>query len=100
MVNDFKQSVYSAVKKIPRCKVATYKQIAAIIRRPKAYRAVANALAKNKNLIIIPCHRVIKSSLEIGNYRLGQRAKEKILRKEGIKIKKGKLEDTNQLYNF
>ena len=100
MASNFKKSVYSAVKKIPRGKVATYKQIAIAIKKPKACRAVASALAVNKNLIIIPCHRVIKSSLEIGGYRLGQCVKEKYLSQEGIMIKKGKLKDINQLYNF
>ena len=38
------------------------------ILQPKSYRAVANANAKNKILILVPCHRIIKSNLAIGGY--------------------------------
>lgn len=84
---EFEVKVLAAVKRISRGKVKTYKQIAKIIGRPKASRAVGNVLAKNPNLVKIPCHRVIKSSGQVGNYQKGSRQKIELLLAEGIKIK-------------
>ena len=52
-------------------KVKSYKQIAKILKNKNAYRAVASANARNPLPIIIPCHRVIRSSGDIGGYRGG-----------------------------
>lgn len=78
----FQARVFAIVKKIPRGKVLTYKEVAQKIGSPKAYRAVGNALNKNYSKDI-PCHRVIKSDGTLGGYRLGTSAKAKILKKEG-----------------
>lgn len=78
----FKQIVFEIVKKIPKGKVLTYKQVAGLAGRPKAWRAVGNILAKNYNPKI-PCHRVIRSDGKLGGYNKGRSAKEKILKKEG-----------------
>ena len=52
-------TVYEIVKRIPRGKVATYGQIAAISGSPKASRAVGYALHFNPTPGVIPCHRVV-----------------------------------------
>ncbi|MGW8185462.1 MAG: MGMT family protein [Candidatus Moraniibacteriota bacterium] len=78
----FQARVFAIVKKIPRGKVLTYKEVAQKMGSPKAYRAVGNALNKNYNKDV-PCHRVIKSDGTLGGYRLGTPAKAKILKKEG-----------------
>lgn len=78
----FQARVFAVVKKIPRGKVLTYKEVAQKIGSPKAYRAVGNALNKNYNKNV-PCHRVIKSDGTLGGFRDGSKAKEKILKKEG-----------------
>ncbi|MFL3007301.1 MAG: methylated-DNA--[protein]-cysteine S-methyltransferase [Candidatus Neomarinimicrobiota bacterium] len=52
-------------------KVKSYKQIAALLKNKNAYRSVANANARNPLPIIIPCHRVIRSSGEVGGYAGG-----------------------------
>ena len=84
-LTDFEVKVLLEVSKIPRGKVLTYKQIAERIGKPNAYRAVGNALAKNPMPIIIPCHRVIKSNGEIGNYSFGgKKNKISLLKREGI----------------
>lgn len=89
------------VKKIPKGKISTYKIIANKLGNKNLTRAIGNALAKNPHLIKIPCHRVVKSNGEIGNYQLGLAKKKKILQNEGIKIKAGKIQNfTNVLYNF
>lgn len=51
--------IYGAVKAIPKGKVATYGQIAALVGRPRAARLVGNALHANPTPIAIPCHRVV-----------------------------------------
>lgn len=53
--------IYEAVKRIPKGKVATYGQVAAMAGNPKMSRAVGNALHKNPQPGIIPCHRVVDS---------------------------------------
>ncbi len=78
----FKEDIYLAVKKIPKGKVLTYKEVAKIIGRPKAYRAVGNILGKNIDPKV-PCHRVIRSDGKIGGYRDGSAFKIKRLTEEG-----------------
>ncbi|MCX8171075.1 MAG: MGMT family protein [Candidatus Bathyarchaeota archaeon] len=62
---EFERRVLMAVIEIPRGKVSTYKRIAEKIGRPKAFRAVGNALHKNPLAPIIPCHRVVRSNGQI-----------------------------------
>ena len=64
----FFKKVLEEVSLIKFGKVKSYKQIATILKNKNAHRAVANANAKNPLPIIIPCHRVIKSSGGIGGY--------------------------------
>jgi len=91
---NFNQKVWDLTKRIPKGKVTTYKEIANRL-KTKAYRAVGRALKQNKKPIIIPCHRVIKSDGSLGGYkgRLNNKEKISLLRKEGIKIKKNKVEN-------
>ena len=64
----FQTMVWNEIKKIPKGKTITYKELAIKIGKPKAYRAVANACAKNPLLEIIPCHRVIRDDGKMGGY--------------------------------
>lgn len=73
----------SAVAKIPRGKVLTYKQVAELAGRPKAWRAVGNILNKNFNSEI-PCYRVIRSDGKLGGYNRGKKLKERLLKKENV----------------
>lgn len=75
----FEKDVYRAVLKIPLGQVRTYKWVAQKINRPKAARAVGNALNKNPYLLIIPCHRVVSSSGNIGGFALGIKKKKELL---------------------
>ncbi len=81
-MTDFQKKVYQATKKIPRGQTRSYQQIAAAIRQPKAYRAVAAALAKNGDKSV-PCHRVILSSGKLGGYNGILGGKAKLLKAEG-----------------
>ena len=83
--------MYRAIKKVPRGRVTTYKEIAKAVGAPKAFRAVGNALNKNPNLIKIPCHRVVRSNGFVGGFAVGTAEKIRILKKEGIIIKDNKI---------
>lgn len=78
----FQQKVFEVVKKIPRGKVLTYKEVASLAGNPKAYRAVGNALNANYHPDI-PCHRVVRSDGAIGGYNRGPGKKLALLEQEG-----------------
>ncbi|MFA6827692.1 MAG: methylated-DNA--[protein]-cysteine S-methyltransferase [Bacilli bacterium] len=78
----FQEQVWDALLNIPYGEVLSYKELAEKINRPKAYRAVGTAVSKNNLSIIVPCHRIIKSNGEIGNYGGGQETKIKLLKLE------------------
>jgi len=80
----FREKVFQIVKKIPRGEFLTYKMVAKLVGRPRAFRAVGNILNKNPDLKKIPCHRVIRSDGKIGGYRYGAKRKIALLKKEGI----------------
>ena len=62
----FQLKVWNYLKKIPKGKVKTYLEVAKAIGKPKAFRAVANAVGKNPYPPKIPCHRVIRSDGSLG----------------------------------
>ena len=76
---NFQVNVWRALLTIPRGGVLSYQDIAAYIGRPKALRAVANAIAINPVGYLIPCHRVIAKSGQIYRYRWGTVRKKVIL---------------------
>ena len=80
---DFQRRVWQAMQAIPYGKVCTYAQLAAQVGQPRAVRAVGNAAAANPVVIVIPCHRVIRSDGRIGNYGGGQLRKHQLLALEG-----------------
>ena len=96
----FYERVWAKIKEIPAGKVSTYKEVA-IALNSKAFRAVGTALKLNKNAPIVPCHRVINSDLDIGNYSGlgGIKKKIELLTKEGVEIKNNKI-DSKYLYKF
>jgi methylated-DNA-[protein]-cysteine S-methyltransferase len=93
----FNQRCYELLNQIPSGKVTTYKEIAKAL-GTKAYRAVGNAMAHNPNLITTPCHRVVKSTAEIGNYALGIEKKIALLEKENVRVREGKVENFEAVF--
>ncbi len=81
---EFEKKVYEATRTIPFGKVATYGQIAKAIGKPKAARAVGQALGNNPIAIVIPCHRVVASDGGLGGFTGGLHWKRKLLRHEGV----------------
>jgi len=85
---DFQKKVWLEISKVPKGKTITYKELAIKLGKPKAYRAVANACAKNPLLEIIPCHRVIREDGKMGGYngKKGVKRKKRLLKSEGVKL--------------
>ncbi len=81
---DFQLSVWSALLNIPLGDVLTYSDIAKSIHAPKAQRAVGTAVGKNPISLLVPCHRIIKSTGEIGHYYWGRKYKLLILSVEQL----------------
>jgi O-6-methylguanine DNA methyltransferase len=78
-LTDFQKEVYRITSQIPLGEVRSYKWIARRLGKPKATRAVGQALKRNPYPIIIPCHRVIRSNGSLGGYTKGKRLKRQLL---------------------
>jgi AraC family transcriptional regulator, regulatory protein of adaptative response / methylated-DNA-[protein]-cysteine methyltransferase len=81
----FQMKVWRYLQSIPRGEVRSYGEVAAAIGKPKAARAVASACAKNRVALVIPCHRVIRGSGELGGYKWGLARKRELLDRETSK---------------
>ncbi len=84
----FQRQVLQAIQKIPYGQTRSYKQVAEMIGRPNASRAVGNTLARNRVLLVLPCHRVIKQDGSLGGFGASPAWKEKLLKIEGVTIKR------------
>ncbi len=80
---DFQKEVWKALLNIPYGKTVSYKDIAVMIGKPHAVRAVGGACGRNPVPVIIPCHRVIGADGNIGGYSGGLRIKKALLKLEG-----------------
>ena len=88
----FSERCYRVLKRVPRGRVTTYKEIAKSL-GTQAYRAVGSAMNRNPYAPVVPCHRVVKSTGEIGGFAGGTKQKAALLRKEGVAVKNGKVVD-------
>ena len=79
----FQKKVWKALQKIPYAETKTYSQIAQLIHKPKAYRAVGSSCGKNPFLLVIPCHRVL-SQQGLGGFALGLNKKKQLLKLEQL----------------
>ena len=86
MIKTFKEKALEVVRKIPKGKILTYKQVAKKAGNENAPRAVGNLMKANYDKTV-PCHRVIRSDGKIGDYnRGGTKKKLEILRSEGALV--------------
>ena len=90
----FKEKVLDALKKIPKGKAVTYSRLAEMAGHPGSARAVGTVMKYNCDPKGIPCYKVVRSDRKIGDYSAkgGKKRKEFLLKKEGIKLKNGKIE--------
>ncbi len=82
----FQITVWNQLSKIQFGKTYSYKDIAIKIKKPKAFRAVGNAIGKNPICIIIPCHRVISSNGNLGGFSAGLDKKKYLLKIEKLGV--------------
>ena len=76
---EFQKRVLMKAREIPRGMVVSYGRLAELIETPRAARAVGTALAKNPFPLILPCHRVIKSTGHLGQFGGGTDLKKTLL---------------------
>jgi methylated-DNA-[protein]-cysteine S-methyltransferase len=81
----FRRDVLEATARIPYGQTGTYTSVATAAGSAKAVRAAGTALARNPVPIVVPCHRVLRSDGELGNYRGGAEAKAQLLDLEGAR---------------
>lgn len=81
---EFQTSVWSELQKIPSGQTVSYADVARRIGKPRAVRAVANAVGANAISIFLPCHRVVGSDRSLTGYGGGVEAKRRLLELEGV----------------
>jgi len=79
----FSQAAWKAMKKIKPGAVISYADLAERAGSPAAVRAAGSACAKNAIVLVVPCHRIVKTGGALGNYAYGLSKKEWLLRHEG-----------------
>ncbi len=79
----FQRQVWQALRAIPSGSTVSYAALAAVIGRPSAARAVAQACASNPLAVAVPCHRVVRGDGQLAGYRWGVARKAELLRREG-----------------
>ena len=79
----FSQAAWKAMKKVRPGKVISYSELAERAGSPAAIRAAGSACAKNAIVLVVPCHRIVKTGGALGNYAYGLSKKEWLLNHEG-----------------
>ena len=79
----FSQSAWKAMRKVKAGKTLSYADLADRAGSPAAVRAAGSACAKNGIVLVVPCHRIVKTGGALGNYAYGLSKKEWLLRHEG-----------------
>lgn len=77
--------VWEALLRVPADRVVTYGEVARAAGRPTAVRAVASAVGRNPVALLIPCHRVLRATGELGGYRWGTTRKRVLLAREAAR---------------
>jgi len=101
----FADRAYDLLRKVPRGRVTTYKEIAHAM-GSRSYRGVGQAMRKNPHAPEVPCHRVVSASGRIGGFQghaSGAAVQKKInmLKEEGIEFNDGKIKDFEKvLFRF
>jgi len=83
---EFQLAVWRELLRVPFGEVVTYGELARMMGRPGASRAVGGAMNQNRVPIIVPCHRVVASGGGLGGYGSGVDIKRKLLELEGIRF--------------
>lgn len=84
----FQKNVWSALQTVPYGTTCSYGDLASVIHRPTAYRAVGTAVGTNRCAIIVPCHRIVAVN-GLGGYRWGLELKKLLLAHEARDLTNG-----------
>jgi O-6-methylguanine DNA methyltransferase len=97
-VSPFRRKVYTLLRRIPRGRVTTYGTIAEKLESRHYTRAVGTAVGSNPMPLVIPCHRVVLSTLKVGSYGMpgrkpseGSHVKKRLLEREDVEFLDGKI---------
>ena len=85
----FQKSIWRQIRQIPFGNTRSYRDLACQARKPRALRAVGQAVARNPLALLIPCHRVIRHSGELGGFAWGTRRKARLLEHERADLGEG-----------
>lgn len=85
----FQNMTWQALSHIPYAQTKSYRELAGLVNKPHAHRAVANANARNHIVIAIPCHRIINTDGKLGGYSAGISRKQWLLHHEQSTIHTG-----------
>ncbi len=100
-MKDIDERVYEKLKSVPKGKITTYKDLSDAVNFKNGQRVIGMIMRKNPLIVKIPCHRVVMSDGSIGGYAKGVDTKIKLLKKEGVVVKNGKvISFTEKLYKF
>lgn len=80
--SDFQKTVWQAISDIPYGKTISYKELAIASENPAAIRVAGTICGLNKLILLIPCHRVLKSDGSTGSYLYGSDIKDSLLQRE------------------
>lgn len=88
------------LKQVPKGRVTTYKALAKAVGHPDSARAIGALMRSNPYAPIVPCHRVVYSDGRLGGYGgiKGVGKKTRMLAKEGVKVKNGRIVDFKKRY--
>jgi methylated-DNA-[protein]-cysteine S-methyltransferase len=80
----FSQSAWKSMRRVRAGRVISYAELAEKSGSPKAVRAAGSACAKNAIVLVVPCHRIVKTGGALGNYAYGAGKKEWLLGHESL----------------
>lgn len=83
----FQRRVWRALSEIPDGETRSYAQIAAMLGKAGAQRAVGRACAVNPVPLLIPCHRAVREGGGLGGYRWGEDRKRRLIERERARVK-------------
>jgi methylated-DNA-[protein]-cysteine S-methyltransferase len=90
-MDSFNERCYAILRKVPKGKVVTYKQLAEAL-GTRAYRAVGNAMNKNPYAPEVPCHRVVASNGDLHGFAHGLKRKAQMLKEEGVAVQNDRVD--------
>lgn len=98
--DSFGENVISLIKRVPRGRVTTYSELANAAGNPNASKAIGKVIASNEHLKSVPFHRIVKSDGSIGGSRKSIKDRRELLKKEGVKVRKSRVDLGNYMFRF